>query len=251
MEEENKFFSYFTQDVINLIHIILITLALIHIIYFIIMLIKINCFDKKNSENQNLRKINDECCICLNSIENEVQLLCSHSYCGKCLIEYSKQHYDFSKIHCAICREESKLVIVQFDKNENNKEIYDEVISYNHQITGYYKTSLCFCVDMFRLFYYYMKQLLDLRNPRYAKHRVFLLLLVVASLAYILYPIQPSAGDLIEDIIFFILCVIVIAEKFYRMIRRQTNEEFDRMNSDSINNIEINARENNLGINNL
>lgn len=241
-------------NILTLIHISLISMVAVHLFYFIYMLIKHNCCRTNTVLNQpekpnNMRKINDECSICLESLKYEVQLLCSHSYCANCIIDYGKQRFDYYNIQCPICRRESKLMFAQFERDEQNKELYDQILTYNHEITSNYSTSFCFCLDMFRFSLYYLRQVSNFNNSRYARQRKIIIAIFLAVLIIVLYPLTldfTSIGELIEDICFYLFLIIFVGEYFYRMFRRQTNAEFEHINS----NHNSNSQANNSQINN-
>ena len=112
-------------EIVTILHITLISLVVLHLLYFIYILIKQNCFKYSNSPSlsrpENLKKINDSCCICLEEIKYEVQLLCSHSFCAQCIIIFSKQKYNFNNVKCPICRAESKFMFSIFERAEENR----------------------------------------------------------------------------------------------------------------------------------
>jgi hypothetical protein len=221
-------------NILTVIHIIIIAIAIIHVIYLILMLIKINCFSDKeisiDDHGKRLKKINDTCTICLDEIQNEVQLLCSHSFCAKCIISYAKQRFSFVDVKCPYCRVNSKLMIAKFEKNETNEEDFEEIINYNHQLTSRMKTSLCFCVDTFRFFMFYTKQILDFNNPAYANERCCFFVLMILIGFILVYPFLGGVSQwlvLIQDFCLYCGLVSIFAEMFYSRIRRATNRQFD------------------------
>jgi hypothetical protein len=201
---------HFTSvEFLTIVHIALISLVFIHLLYFIYMLIKLNCFKRSQNTSQvekptNMRKLNETCSICLEDINQEVQLLCSHSYCGKCIIDYAKQRNE-ANVKCPICRAESKLMFAQFERNEENKELYDYVLNYNHELTSTYTTSLCFCIDTFRFFHYYLKQLADFNNPRFAAQRKCLIIFLIIFFIFIIFPLTMDFSDIFEHRRYFVL----------------------------------------------
>jgi hypothetical protein len=218
-------------DLVVILHYVVVTFVALHLIYFLYMLIKNNICKKRGKpedQQENLRKINDECSICLESIRNEVQLLCSHSYCAACIIDYGKQRWGFVNIQCPICRTESKLMVTQFERNEENKELYDMILSYNHEITAAYSTSFCLCFDILKFSFFYFRQITNFSNPRYRTHRKIIILLIIIVLVFVLYPATYISDhlELFEDILSYIFLILLCSENFYRRIRRETNSEF-------------------------
>ena len=233
--EVNKTESTFTNleeyNILTILHFFLIVMVAMHLIYFIYYLIKNNiCFRKSPSQSieDNLRKINDECSICLDNILNEVQLLCSHSFCASCIIDYGKQRWGFVNIQCPICRFESKLMVTQFERSEENKGLYDMIIAYNHDVTAAYSTSFCLCFDIFKFSFFYFRQISNFSNPRYRGHRKIIILLIIIFLFYVLYPAKYISDhlEIIEDILSYLFLIILCSENFYRRFRMETNNEF-------------------------
>jgi len=224
--------------------ILMLTFVLVHIIYLVFMIIKINYCNKDEQDKKKIRKLNDDCSICLESCHNEAQLLCSHSFCGQCLLNHYQQNFLNEKVKCPYCRAESKFIIPQFEENEENKEIMKEICKYNDQVTSMNKTSFCLCVDFLKFSFLYLKKILNLRNERYINHRRILFLVLTILILFLLYPLVNSnskgkATDIIKDIIFYLLCIIFIANALYRRIRYQNMINMIRMNM-AIQN-EINA----------
>jgi hypothetical protein len=231
-EEEQKS----ELDLLTILHFSLISLVVVHLLYFIYILFKQNCrFSASQAQKpDNLRKINDQCSICLENIQNEVQLLCSHSYCGQCLVDYFKQRYNTSDVQCPICRAESKFIFSNFERTETNKELYDYILDYNHTTTSNYTSSFCFCLDVFRLCQIYLRSLADFSNPRFRRHRTIVILLLLVVFTIVLWPFSSkitSVLEMTEDVIFYLSLIFACAEYFYRRFRRQTNDEFERIHS--------------------
>ena len=224
-------------ELLTILHASLIFLVVIHLFYFIFILIKQNLCKKSNvqpEKPENLRKINDSCSICLEELQCEVQLLCSHSYCAACIISYGKQRYNFADVQCPICRADSKLMFAVFERTDENKELYDQILNYNHEVTSHYPSSFCFCLDMFRLCQYYLRQLTNFSNPRFQRHRKVAILILLAAFIFLIYPFAHKLNSLFEiceDVIFYLFLIVACAEYFYRRIRSQTNSEFEIINS--------------------
>lgn len=199
------------------------------------MIIKINCFKKKvlqegEEEEQQRRKINEDCAICIEKIHNEVQLICSHSFCAHCIINYGEHTFNMVDISCPICRGKSKILFANFERDDSNKDYYDKILNYNHEFTENNYTSLCFCVDLIKLFIYYMKQIANFNNPRYNSQRsCFCCLLMLIIIYFIMLFIHDfkNSFEVLEDIFYYICIIIAIAEYFYRNFRRRTNNEFE------------------------
>lgn len=235
VDSESSVFVTSSTDEFNIftiLHIIIISVAIVHVIYLILMLIKLNCFsdDKHNEQTKALKKINDTCTICLDELQNEVQLLCSHSYCAKCIILYAKQRFSFVNVKCPYCRVKSKLLIPKFEKTAETMDDYEEIVKYNHQLTSNMKTSLCFCIDTFRFFMFYSRQILDFNNPTYSGERCCFFSLIIIVLIVMVFPLLGDVSDwivIIEDFVLYTGLVCIFAEMFYTRIRRRTNREFD------------------------
>ncbi len=231
-----------TSFIAEYFHYIWIIFLLIHIIYFIYMLIKQNFYKKDLLQEvaesaQERRKINEECAICMENIQNETQLICSHSFCAHCLINYGKHTFNMVDIQCPMCRQKSKILFANFMRNELNKEFYDLILSYNHQFTQHNYTSLCFCVDFVRLFFFYVKQVLNCNNPRFRVQRCFLITFILAAFIYLIVIYMHNFKDTIEiaeDVIYYCCLIFVVAEYFYRNFRNRTNNEFELYASNSI-----------------
>jgi hypothetical protein len=231
-EEEKKS----ELDLLTILHFSLISLVVVHLLYFIYILIKQNCRFTPNQAQkpENLRKINDQCSICLENIQNEVQLLCSHSYCGQCLIDYFKQRYNSSDVQCPICRADSKFIFANFERTDTNKEVYDYILDYNHATTANYTSSFCFCLDIFRLCQIYLRSLADFSNPRFRRHRKIVIFILLIVFIIVLWPFSDKITSLLEmaeDVLFYLTLIFACAEYFYRRFRRQTNDEFERIHS--------------------
>jgi hypothetical protein len=231
-----NFLQYEQTDLLIIFHVSLIMIVLIHLLYFIYMLIQQNLYRKKSTKQptkpENLRKINESCTICLDDITHEVQLLCSHSYCGKCLIEYGKQRWNFVDIQCPMCRSESKLIFSQFERNEENKEIYDMVLNYNHEVTSQYPTSFCFCLDMLRFSLFYLRELTNFRNNRFSGRRTGFIIALLLVFFFVLFQLTikfTTYLEFFEDLITYIFLIVLCSEYFYRTFRSQTNTEYDRI----------------------
>lgn len=222
---------------LSLIHIIIGILIAIHLIYFIYMLIYQNCCKKRKADQEQgdkMRKINEECSICLENLTLEVQLMCSHSYCASCIIEYGKQRFNMNNVSCPICRQESKFMFCQFERKPENQELYDQIISYNHESAGDYKTSYILIVDACRLSFYYLRQLANTNNPRFARHRAIIILILLISFIFIILPMNWSSSDslsIVEDLFYYLFLIIYLGARFSRNFRRETDEEFERINS--------------------
>lgn len=222
----------------SIFHIIIITVVGVHLLYLLYMLVyqwirKRNLANKDGPESK-IRKINETCSICLDDISWEVQLICSHSYCASCLIEYGKQRFSMVDILCPICRKESKFIFPQFERDTENKELYDQVINYNHEAAGDYKTSYVLIIDICRLSFYYLRQLVNVNNPRFARHRAIIILVLLICFIAIIMHFNWSNSDsmsAVEDLFYYIFLVIYLGAKFYRGFRAQTNSEFYRINS--------------------
>ena len=207
------------------------------------MLIKINFYQKKKKKaidinkviqdkENNLKKINNECCICLEEIANEVQLLCSHSFCATCIIEFAKFKYSMKKIKCPVCRYKSRLIIIKFVKDESNIKLYQEIMLFNHKTTSTMTTSFCFVIDTFRFFFYYVYQILDLNNSSFAGERVCFMILGIIVVVVMIYPFLVSISNfllILQDIVVYLGFIFYFGNLFYRRFRRNTNNEVDLM----------------------
>ena len=234
-QTDNNTLSSNTPVFYIILKILMLTFVLVHIIYLVFMIIKINYCNKDEQDKKKIRKLNDDCSICLESCHNEAQLLCSHSFCGQCLLNHYQQNFLNEKVKCPYCRAESKFIIPQFEENEENKEIMKEICKYNDQVTSMNKTSFCLCVDFLKFSFLYLKKILNLRNERYINHRRILFLVLTILILFLLYPLVNSnskgkATDIIKDIIFYLLCIIFIANALYRRIRYQNMINMIRMN---------------------
>jgi len=234
--------------------IALLIFVFVHIIYLIIMIIRINYCDKDEQDKKKVHKLNDDCSICLESCQNESQLLCSHSFCGRCLLNHYQQNFLNEKIKCPYCRAESKFIIPQFEENEENKEIMKEICKYNDQVTSMNKTSFCLCVDFLKFSFLYLKKILNLRNERYINHRRILFSVIVIFLLFIVYPLISRSGrsggasEIVQDILFYLICFLIVAEAFYRRIRFQ-NQLIINAQMEMVR--EINSRDNAINVDNF
>lgn len=255
-----------TSFIAEYFHYILILFLLIHVIYFIYMVIKQN-FCKKDilqevgENSQERRKINEECAICMENIQNETQLICSHSFCAHCLINYGKHTFNMVNILCPMCRQKSKILFANFQRDEQNKEFYDLILSYNHEFTEHNYTSLCFCVDFVKLFFFYFKQISNFNNPRYRGQRACVILFLLVAFVYLIVIYTHNfkdAVEIVEDVFYYCCLIFVVAEYFYRNFRNRTNNEFEIYASNSVENVNdlsnldanFNNEENNVNNNN-
>jgi hypothetical protein len=231
-----EFLGYEKAEIITFIHLSITFLVLIHLFYFIFMLIKQNLIKKKVPKElvkpKNLRKINECCSICLENITHEVQLLCSHSYCGKCLIDYGKQRWNLADIRCPMCRGESKLLFSHFERNEQNKEIYDIVLSYNHHTTCQHPTSFCFSLDLVRFTMFYVKELKKLSNSGIIERKRGFLFVMLLILFLVFYPLTVKFAtylEFFEDLITYVFLIVLCSEYFYRRFSSQYDNEYERV----------------------
>ena len=219
-------FSFMT-----LLHLIIIGVAMIHVLYLIVMIIRLNCFKKKKrSDELGLRQINTMCSICMDEIVDEVQLLCSHSYCSKCIITWAKQRFSFVNVSCPLCKSISKLMVIKFELTPENEKDYEEVVKYNHEFTSRWKTSMCLCIDMFRFFTYYTRQILDFDNPRYSDERGCLLFLLTIAFCLIIIPIIGSFNDFMEiiyDLIIYCCLFGGMSESFFQRERNRNQNDLN------------------------
>jgi hypothetical protein len=170
-----------------------------------------------------MRKINDECSICLEGITNETQLLCSHSFCAMCIYDYYSKKFKGNKVQCPYCRKESTLFVTNFNKNEENKEIYQKIVDYNEAMTNDYKPSWCLCYDIYQFFIFHTKNILNFRNDQYSGQRKCLALLIIIVIVIIIVPItgRNDLFELLGDVIYYIIMILIIVERFNRRIRDQ------------------------------
>lgn len=243
-------------SVSRIIQYIILGIAIIHCLYLILMLIKQNCLKKRNEEgeNNNLKKIHDTCCICMDEIKNEVQLLCSHSYCAGCISEYARQRYSFINVCCPYCRSPSRLMIIKFELNDENRNQYEDILKYNNDFTTNWKTSLCLCIDTLRFFSYYTKQILDFNNARYVQERGCLICMMCLCFCVIILPVGKLNNwiDIFLDICFYLLLCCSFSELFFRNERRRNQENIQNfeINNSFVSNVNNNA-ENNGNNNNI
>lgn len=212
-------------DIVHILHYFFIGFVCLHLIYFVFMLIKINyCRAQEVPEEEaKMRRINEECSICLDTISNETQLLCSHSFCAKCIYDYYDKNFKGSKIKCPYCRKESKLFVTNFNTNESNKEVYQKLIDYNEAMNQELKTSWCLCYDIILFFVFYTKNILNFRNDQYSGQRKCLAVLIIVVILIIISPIsgRDDLFEFIGDIIYYVIMILIIVERFSRRIREQ------------------------------
>jgi len=199
------------------------------------MFIRLNYFvDKDNDEYlaKHTRKINEECSICMEPIVNEVQLICSHSFCGACILFWAEKEYKGKIIECPLCRKRSKLLITKFSENKDNKEILEKVVLYNYELVKLHTNSLCFCIDSYRFLNYYIRQVLNFNNYEYQNHRMIIACTTFVFLCLLTYPLgyEGEIYKVAMDVVLYFIIIIVIVEKFYRTIRLQTEEILERRN---------------------
>ncbi len=240
------------DEIVSILHYFFIFFVSLHLIYFVFMLIKINfCKNSEVPEDETkMRKINDECSVCLEVITNETQLLCSHSFCATCIYDYYLKNFQGTFIKCPYCRKDSKLFVTNFNKTEENKEIYQKLVDYNDSMKNNYKTSLCLCYDIIQLFVFYTKNILNFRNDQYSGQRKCLAILVIIVILMIIFPIRGRNDlfELIGDIIYYLIMIIIIVERFNRRIRDQIDRSnIERRESEVQNNsqnVEQNVNQN-------
>jgi hypothetical protein len=210
----------------------LMPLVWVHLFYFVYMLVK-----QRTQPSLPLRKINETCIICLEDIRNEVQLVCSHSYCAGCIIAYGKLRYDLCDLECPMCRRISKKIHCQFEKNEENKTTYEEITHYNNDLMA--RSSLFLGLDLFRIIYLYVRNVTNLSNHRYDRHRKGLIVSILSIFLFIVYPLTYGLEmEFVEDLIFYVSLVVFIGEFFYRTIKESVNLDTDDSIEES-NNMEF------------
>lgn len=233
------------ETIIFYFHLVWIIFVILHIIYFIFVLIKKHCCKKKENlveigpdgESKELRKINDDCAICINNITDEVQLLCSHSFCAKCLIDYGNHSFNMENILCPICRGSSKILVANFPRTEENKINYDIILNYNHNFSYKFSTSLCFCLDIYRFAIYYLKQILNVNNHRFSQHRIFIFAIFLFTVLYFLFMFTKEVDEILElfEEVFYYLCLIfMLVEYCYRNFRMRNNQEYEAYITNSV-----------------
>lgn len=218
------------NGVLAYLHVTLVIFVAVHLIYFIYMLLR-HSFARKNPKNvkkpANIRKINDSCSICLETLVNEAQLVCSHSFCAKCIIEYMNQISNFDVV-CPMCRSESKLIFALFEKNEENKEIYNKILSYNHDSTSNYSTTFCFCLDLWKSLSLHLRHLTDLNNSRYSGHRKGATTVFIVLVFTLFYPMTQEYDNMFEffeDFFYYIVLLCCLSEYLYKNFSRRFNLE--------------------------
>ena len=224
------------QNIVYYLHIILISFIALHILYFILILL----IQKRTSESVDaktgLRKINEDCSFCMENISNEIQLFCSHSFCGKCMLAYVTHRFNGAKVICPMCRQTSKLIIVKFQEDETNKELYEQFAIYNNEVTAYYQTSLCLILDISKFTKFFIKQLFNTNNPDYGFHRCIISTIILICIIIALIPLfnQGEWGEFIMDITIYLVVIIIMSKIFYQSIRNITNYVIQRRNSQQV-----------------
>jgi hypothetical protein len=212
----------------EIINNVIILAILSHLFYFLFMQI-IN-YVKKEKEIPDFKKINETCSIGLESIQYEAKLLCSHSYCFECIISYGKQRFNLHNIECPMCRRASKLIFCQFEKNIQNKEIYQQILNYNYALTSS-KATLCLSYDIVIFAKYYYNQMCS--SSRLFRKREISILFCILIFFTILFPLSLKISDnfeLIEDIVFYLSLIVIVTEIFYRNLRIRINAEYLSIN---------------------
>jgi len=234
------------NQLVYYLHLSFIVFIVLHILYFLYVLIQYRRHHKEVIDPKTgLRKINEECSICMENISNEVQLLCSHSYCGKCLMAYAEQKFSGLKIKCPICRQQSKLIIAQFEEDSTNSELCQQIAMYNNEITSYHKNSLCLLLDMCKFTQFFFKQLINVNNHEYNCHRLVIsgLLIVCVLVAVVPFFEQGDWGEFIMDLVLYIIVLLVASERFYQGLRSRTITILARRATEE--NVEVDAPANN------
>jgi hypothetical protein len=218
------------NEILSYIHITIVSLITLHLVYFIYMLVR------KNIRSQTPKqKYNESCIICLEDIQDEVQLICSHSFCGKCIISYYKQRHEFYNLECPICRKVSKLLFANFERTEENKTNYDEIVNYNYDLTS--KSTWVLSIDLFKLSNFYFRHVADFSNRRYDRHRKGVVVFILMVFLCIIYPLTYELEfEIVEDVIFYLSLVVFLGEFFYRTIRENVNREYVAFNVNRFNN---------------
>ncbi len=117
----------------------------LHLLYFIIRNLK--NIEKHRKVNMIIsdvinKKINETCSICLDFIQSETKLLCGHSFCGYCILEY-KLKQRRKKIICPNCRSKSPVLIITFNA-ENNPELFSRLTEANNHMKEFESKILLF-----------------------------------------------------------------------------------------------------------
>ena len=242
VQNQSKLTLYFILTIVG------ITLIALHITYLVFMLIRNNyckCLNCNYIENpiedikNKVRKLNDDCSICLDFCQNEAQLLCSHSFCGRCLLNHFELNYQNSEteenasVKCPYCRSESKYIVAQFKENDENKLIMDDINKYNNRNSvKLFRTSYCLSVDFCLVTYFFLKKVLNPRNQNYTFHRRVICMFIIIILLFVIFPListsstseKGSLVDIVKNIIFYIILILLIVESFYRRIRFQNQK---------------------------
>jgi hypothetical protein len=234
------------EMIIYWFHKFWIIFILLHLIYLIFVLIRKKYLNKNkqklveigpNGETE-LRKINEDCAICINPIKDEVQLICSHSFCAKCIVDYGLHTHNMENIGCPICRKKTKILVSNFERNEENKKYYDIILNYNHSLTDKFSTTLCFCFDFFRFGKYYLSNILNANDIRFNQHRKFISLILMLVIIYGIIIFSNEVDhliELIEEIFYYICLIVVIIDYCYRKFRIRNNSEYQAYINNNIN----------------
>jgi len=70
-----------------------------------------------------------------------------------------------------------------------------------------------------------MKQIMNFQDPRFIFHRKICMSVIFILIVFILYPLlnktDGNFNEIIQDILFYIVLILLVAETFYRRIRLQ------------------------------
>lgn len=77
--------------------------------------------------------LHEECSICTERVQYKVELDCSHSFCGKCIMEYYDSIHS-NGLKCPLCRNEVRLINNEkIIRDDNTKDFYDKIVIFNHR----------------------------------------------------------------------------------------------------------------------
>lgn len=232
-------------------NIFALSFVIAHLVYFLTMIIAVYIRNKnieKNSEKFNVRKLNNECSICLDNLNDETQLVCSHSFCAACIVDYGKHKFNMMNILCPVCRAETPRLIPQFQRTGDNKAVFDSIKAYNDEGEGRYDTSYILIVDIIKFLKVYIKKLLNTNDHRYNSHRsVIIGLACLSTVAIIAFCIPQSFTSVLGDMCYYYILIVLVRNMFRGQNNNIQQDEPNNFNEEnnlenenrSVNNQEI------------
>jgi hypothetical protein len=195
-------------------------IAVLHLVYFSLYLLKNHYDIHKFLQNvaklkKNARDINQQCPICMETITDEVKLVCYHSFCARCIFDISNSKNNVIK--CPCCRKNSILFIIRFKLNTSNKFFYKFFKIQNKNTLKTFRTCACLCYNNLRE---------NSKNISFPRRRCLMLDFIIDLLIWFLPNIEERDILIMTGIIVFYMTLnILLMISLYLLTRRRLEME--------------------------